>query len=75
MKLEVTVDGAPQVVDVDVADMTEPQQIAACLRMGEENWSKLEAGIITPESLQAMLFVKLVTDFPGLKPENIDVSV
>ena len=70
MKLNITVDGTPQQVDIDVRSMSLRQAVNLQDAIGDAKWDQLVGGVIRPDVLTAIIAIKL-----GLEPDQIDLDL
>lgn len=80
VRITVEIDGASQemVVDLDPQRMTLKESVRLERAIGREAAEALFSGgevVVLPSTLQALLWAKLASKFPGLELEGFDVEI
>jgi hypothetical protein len=72
VRVQVTVDGATREVDVDVAALSLQQSCLVEDQLGADGFDAYLSGRVGPKALRAILWAKLVGEFPELSIDDFD---
>ena len=74
MKVRVEVDGKTEEVDIDVESLMLQEAVEVQGIIGDAHWDDLADGVMRPDALQAVLYVKLHRDHPDVKIDDFDFT-
>lgn len=75
MKVEITVDGSTEEVDVSFSRMRLSELCDIEDQLGAEAFARYQNGHMTPKAMRAGLWAKLRRRFPDLELEDVDMDM
>lgn len=74
MKVQVTVNGKTNELEVDFDSLTLRQSVALQRTLGDKGWDEFTSGVVRPATLQAVIWVKLREFMPDIQPDDFDLT-
>lgn len=75
MKLELTVDGKTETVDVEVGSLTLQEACDVEDVLGSDGFAAYQAGQVSPKVLRAVLWAKLRRTHPQVSIDDFDMNM
>jgi len=73
--VQVTIDDTTHEVELSSKGLTLKESVRLQRALGNDGWDEFTQGVIRPDTMQAIIFVKLGHLFPDLKLDDFDIDL